>query len=255
MKTGSISFKGENPIGRHFGFGEMSHAGDYEVVGVAADMRYLTYNFKEPDRAMFFLPAVQHTRYTKAEDIASENGAHYLSNLVLSVSGKPDHLETQVRHAISEVDPNLSLIDFTDYEEMLHRDFSRQDMIAKLTLMFGVLALLLAAVGLYGVTAYTVEQRTSEIGIRMALGADRGTVLKMVLRAAFSQVGIGLAIGIPAAIGAGRLITNQLYTVKPYDPAVLVLAVFALGGAALTAATFPAKRAAAINPMDALRTE
>jgi len=248
-------FKGENPIGKHFGLNEMSHAGDYEVVGVAEDMRYITYNLKDPDRPMFFLPAVQHTKYTKEAEIAGENGAHYLTDLVLSVSGKPDHLDTQVRHAISEIDPNLSLIDFTDYEEMLHRDFSQQDMVAKLTLMFGALALVLAAVGLYGVTAYMVEQRTSEIGIRMALGADRGTVLKMVLRAAFSQIGIGLAIGVPAAIGAGRLITNQLYGVKPYDPVVLVLAVLALGGAALTAATIPAQRAAATNPMNALRSE
>jgi ABC-type antimicrobial peptide transport system permease subunit len=204
---------------------------------------------------MFFLPSVQHTRYTKPEDIAGENGGHYLSNLVLSVSGKPDHLGTQVKNAMSEVDPNLSLIDFTDYQELLHRDFSQQDMIAKLALMFGALALILAAVGLYGVTAYTVEQRTSEIGIRMALGADRSKVLSMVLRAAFSQIGIGLAIGIPAAIGAGRLITKQLYGVKPYDPAVLILAVLALGGAALAAAAIPARRAAATNPMTALRSE
>ena len=248
-------FKGENPIGQHFGLNEMSHAGDYEVVGVAADMRYLTYDFKEPDREMFFLPAVQHTRYTKEVDIAGEQGAHYLTDLVLSVSGKPDHLEAQVRSALSEIDPNLSLIDFRDYQETLHRDFSQQDMIAKLTLMFGAMALVLAAVGLYGVTAYTVEQRTSEIGIRMALGADRRTVLVMVMRAAFMQIGFGLAIGVPAAIGAGRLITDQLYAVKPYDPAVLTLAALALGGAALMASLVPAQRAAATDPINALRSE
>ena len=248
-------FKGENPIGKRFGMDEMSHAGDYEVVGVAADMRYLTYNLKDPDREMFFLPAVQHTKYTKQAEIDGENGAHYLNSLVLSVSGKPDHLGTQVRKAISDIDPNIAMIDFTDYEELLHRDFSQQDMIAKLTLMFGVLALVLAAVGLYGVTAYTVEQRTGEIGIRMALGADRGRVLTMVLRAAFTQIGVGLIIGVPAAIGAGWLMTHQLYGVKPYDPAVLVLAVLALGGAALTAALIPAQRAAATNPVNALRSE
>jgi MacB-like periplasmic core domain len=145
-------FKGENPIRKRFGIGEMSHAGDYEVVGVAADMRYLI-NSRDPARPMFFLPAVQHTKYTKSADIAGENGGHYLANLVLSVSGKRDHLETQVRSAISEIDPNLSLIDFTYYEETLRRDFSKQDMIAKLVLMFGALA----AVGFYGVTAYMVE--------------------------------------------------------------------------------------------------
>lgn len=248
-------FNGENPIGKHFGQNEMSHAGDFEVVGVAANMRYVPYNLKAPPRAMFFLPAVQHTKYTKKAEIAGENGAHYLTNLIFSVSGRPDHLETQVRSAISEIDPNLSLIDFTDYEEVLHRDFSQQDMIAKLTLMFGALALILAAVGLYGVTAYSVEQRTSEIGIRMALGADRSKVLIMILRAAFTQIGVGLAVGVPAAIGAGRLITSQLYEVKPYDPIVLSLAVVALGGAALTAALIPAQRASATNPINALRSE
>ncbi len=248
-------FKGENPIGKRFGTDEMSHAGDYEVVGVAADMRYLTYNLKDPPRAMFFLPAVQHTKYTKQEQIDGENGAHYLNNIILSVSGKPDHLGTQVRKAISDIDPNIAVQDFTDYEELLHRDFSQQDMIAKLTLMFGVLALVLAAVGLYGVTAYTVEQRTGEIGIRMALGADRGRVLTMVLRAAFTQIVVGLIIGVPAAIGAGWLMTHQLYGVKPYDPVMLVAAVVALGGAALTAALIPAQRAAATNPMNALRSE
>lgn len=134
-------------------------------------------------------------------------------------------------------------------------EHSQQDMIAKLTLMFGGLALILAAVGLYGVTAYTVEQRTSEIGIRMALGANRRTVLVMVLRAAFMQIGFGLAIGVPAAIGAGRLITGQLYAVKPYDPAVLTLAALALGSAALMASLIPAQRAAATDPMNALRSE
>jgi len=161
----------------------------------------------------------------------------------------------QVRRALSEIDPNLPLLDFASYRETLHRDFGQQDMIAKLTLIFGLLALVLAAIGLYGVTAYTVEQRTNEIGIRMALGADRKSALAMVLRGAFLQVGIGLAIGIPTAIGAGRAITNQLYSVKPYDPAVLAIATLALGLAALIAALIPAQRAASVEPMQALRAE
>ncbi len=247
-------FKGENPIGKHFGLNEMIHAGDYEVVGVAEDMRYLNYGFKDPNRPMFYLPAVQHTKYTKQKEIDGEQGAHYLSNIVLWIPGNPDALETQVRHAIAEIDPNLALIDFSSYAETLDRDFGQQNMIARLTLLFGGLALVLAAVGLYGVTAYTVEQRTNEIGIRMALGADRGTVLKMVLRGAFLQVAIGLAIGIPAAIGAGRLMTTQLYAVKPYDPAMLAFATLALGLAAFAAAVIPARRAASVNPSLALRS-
>src|SRR4029077_16312123 len=132
-------------------------------------------------------------------------------------------------------------------------DFQQENMIATLTTLFGVLGLLLAAVGLYGVMAYTVEQRTSEIGVRMAMGADRGKVMKMVLRAAFSQIGIGLALGIPAAIGAGKLMNDQLFGVKPWDPIMLSLAALMLGLAALLASVIPARRAAGVEPMVALR--
>jgi putative ABC transport system permease protein len=248
-------FKGENPIGKHFGMNEMSHAGDYEVVGVAADMRYLNYDLTSPDREMFYLPAVQRTKFTKLEDIEGENSNHYLANIVLWAPGKPDAIETQVRKALSDIDPNLVLVDFADYPGLLDRDFGQQDLIAKLTLLFGALALMLAAVGLYGVTSYTVEQRTNEIGIRMALGADRGKVLGMILRIAFGQALIGLVIGIPAAIEAGRAMSDELYAVKPYDPAVLALATLLLGLAALLAAVIPARRAASVDPTQALRAE
>jgi ABC-type antimicrobial peptide transport system permease subunit len=198
---------------------------------------------------------LQHTKFTKPLEIEEEKGAHYMGNFVLWIPGEPQGLEMQVRKALSEIDPNLALLDFASYDEVLARDFGQQDMIAKLTLIFGALALALAAIGLYGVTAYTVEQRTGEIGIRMALGADRGNVLGMVLRGAFWQVAIGLAIGIPAAIGAGRAMNDQLYVVKPYDPAILALAAVALALAALAAAVVPARRALSVNPTDALRAE
>jgi predicted permease len=247
--------KGENPIGKRFGENEMSHAGDFEIVGVAADMRYLNYGFKDPDRPMYFLPGAQHTRYTKPEEIAGENAGHYFENLIVWAPGKPEGLEMQVRKALSEIDPNLPLLDFTSYHETLSRDFGQQDMIAKLTLIFGVLALGLAAIGLYGVMSYSVEQRTGEIGIRMALGADRGSVLAMVLRSAFMQIAIGLGIGIPAAIAAGRALSDQLYAVKPYDPVILAVATLVLGLASLIAAGVPARRAVNVNPTEALRSE
>jgi putative ABC transport system permease protein len=122
-------------------------------------------------------------------------------------------------------------------------------------LLFGGLALILAAVGLYGVTTYTVEQRTSEIGVRMALGADRQQILKMVLQGAFSQIGIGLTLGIPAAIGAGRLISNQLYGMKSWNPTMLAISILILGSAALLASAIPSLRAATVEPMLALRNE
>jgi putative ABC transport system permease protein len=248
-------FKGENPIGRHFGIDDITHAGDFEIVGVAANMRYITYDLKNSDRPMFFLPSSQHVVYSTKNDNAGERWSHYFYNLVVWLPGHPDSPETQVRRALAEIDPNLALTDFAKYDEVLEHAFSQQELIANLTMLFGALALVLAAVGLYGVTAYAVEQRTNEIGIRMALGANRNTVLSLVLRSAFLQVLIGLAIGIPAAIGAGRAITDQLYGVKPYDPAMLAVATLLLGLAALLASVIPARRAAAIEPMRALRTE
>ena len=154
-----------------------------------------------------------------------------------------------------DVDPNLLVYGVQSYAEVIHGDFAQQNMIATLTWLFGALALVLAAVGLYGVTAYGVEQRTSEIGVRMALGADRGSVLVMVLREAFWQVGIGLALGIPAAIGAGYLIASQLFGVMPWDPLMLSGATLLLGLAALLAALFPARRAMKVDPMIALKYE
>ncbi|HEY2467313.1 MAG TPA: ABC transporter permease [Terracidiphilus sp.] len=248
-------FKGQNPIGKHFGIDDISHAGDFEIVGVAANMRYITYDLKSPARPMFFLPSSQQIVYATASDVAGEKWSHYFYNLVIWLPGRPDSPETQVRHALMEVDPNLALTSFAKYEDTIERDFGQQELIANLTMLFGALALVLAAVGLYGVTAYTVEQRTNEIGIRMALGADRSSVLGMILRSAFLQVLIGLVIGVPAAIATGRAITDQLYGVRPYDPAMLAIATFLLGIAAFLASVIPARRAASSDPIEALRIE
>jgi putative ABC transport system permease protein len=147
------------------------------------------------------------------------------------------------------------MYDLQPYSRVVRGTFDQQNMIASLTWLFGAVGLVLAAVGLYGVTAYGVEQRTSEIGVRMALGADRGSVVAMVLRGAFWQVGIGLGIGIPAAIGAGYLIASQLFGVAPWNPLLLASAIALLGLTALVAAVIPAQRAAGIDPMRALRSE
>ena len=134
-------------------------------------------------------------------------------------------------------------------------NFAQQEMLAKLTSLFGLLALALASVGLYGVTAYSVERRTSEIGIRMALGADRLSVLKLVLQGAFLQIGIGLAIGIPITILAGRAMTHQLFGVKPYAPDILLVTTVLLSFFSFIATVVPARRAAVLEPIRALRTE
>ena len=141
------------------------------------------------------------------------------------------------------------------FGEQVARNFDQERLIARLAELFGALALILACVGLYGVTAYGVARRSNEIGIRMALGADRKNVLGLVLRAALAQLGFGLAIGIPVALAGGSLLASQLYGVKSYDPIILGLAVVVLGGCAMFAAFMPARRASHVDPLVALRYE
>ncbi len=248
-------FKGQNPIGQHFGIDKIKYSATFEIVGVTKDMRYLTYDYKDPVRPMFWLPEAQTVQYDDPAFVSGEIWSHYLYNIVIWAPGNPPGMEDRVRKALASVDPNLVLYGVDPYTKVLSADFQQQNMIATLTTLFGVLGLLLAAVGLYGVMAYTVEQRTSEIGVRMALGADRGSVVKMVLRGAFSQVGTGLALGIPAAVGAGMLMSRQLFQVKPWDPVMLSVATLLLALAALLASVIPARRAAGVEPMVALRNE
>ncbi|HEX3986052.1 MAG TPA: ABC transporter permease [Acidobacteriaceae bacterium] len=248
-------FKGESPIGRHFGPDKMKYAGMYTVVGVARNMRYMAYDFDKPVGPMFYVPEAQTAHFDEEQMKSGETWSHYLYNIVLDAPGHPANLQAQVKKALADIDPNLVLQGVDKYSDVLAGDFQQQSMIATLTLLFGGLGLVLAAVGLYGVTAYTVEQRTSEIGVRMALGADRGSVVRMVLRGAFLQVGIGLALGIPAAILAGRAMAGQLYGVRPWDPAMLAAATAMLAMAAFLAAVIPARRAAGLDPVEALRNE
>ena len=154
---------------------------------------------------------------------AFEESSHDLNAIVLKTEGNIPGLEAQVRRAIAQVNADLAVIDFMSFATQVDGNFAQQEMLAKLTSLFGLLALALASVGLYGVTAYSVERRTSEIGIRMALGADRLSVLKLVMHGAFLQIGIGLAIGIPITILAGRAMTHQLFGVKPYAPDILLV--------------------------------
>jgi ABC-type antimicrobial peptide transport system permease subunit len=204
---------------------------------------------------MFWLPEAQTVEYDDPAYVSGEIWSHYLYNIVLWGSGNIPGIEEQVRKALAGVDPNLVLYGVDPYGRVLSADFQQQNMIATLTMLFGVLGLVLAAVGLYGVLAYTVERRTGEIGVRMALGADRGRVIGMVLGGAFWQVGIGLLLGIPAAIAAGVLMSSQLFGVQPWDPVMLMFATLILSLGALLASAIPAWRAAGVEPMVALRTE
>jgi ABC-type antimicrobial peptide transport system permease subunit len=143
----------------------------------------------------------------------------------------------------------------SSYSDQLSRNFTQEELVTRLTSLFGLLALMLAAIGLYGVTAYAVARRTSEIGIRMALGASRESVLTMVLKNALIQASIGLAIGLPLAYAGGRLVQSSLYQTDAFQPYVLLAVIVLLLLAATSAALIPARRAASIDPMQALRIE
>ncbi len=211
-------------------------------------------NTEEP-RPIFFVPLAQRIKYDDALLQMVEDTTHYIEGAVLQLHGSSDGLEPQVRRILSDIDPNLTLLKVQTLQQQVDAEFDQQRAVAQMTGMFGILALILAAVGLYGVTAYSVERRTSEIGVRMALGADRGNVVSLVLRGAFLQIVIGLCIGIPISIGCAQLIAAQLYHVRGWDPLVLGGSMFALGLSALIASIIPARRAASINPVKALRTE
>ncbi len=248
-------FKNQNPIGQHFGIDRIRYASTYEIVGVVKDMRYMTWDYKDPVGPMFWVSEKQNVRYDDPVFSDGEKYSHFLYNIVIWAPGDPPGMETRVRKAMASVDASLVLNSVDPYSKVVSADFQQQNMIATLTTLFGLLGLVLAAVGLYGVMAYTVEQSTNEIGLRMALGADRKHVVAMVLRGALWQVGIGLGIGIPLAVLAGKLMKDQLFDVKPWDPVMLVGATVLLALAALVASIVPVRRAAGVEPMLALRNE
>jgi ABC-type antimicrobial peptide transport system permease subunit len=204
---------------------------------------------------MYFLAQGQSAHNPDPRYQQFEDRSNYLNAIEIETRGEVSGLEMQLRRVLSQINPDLAVVDFQSFAAQVKSNFMQQAMIAKLTSFFGILALILASIGLYGVTSYSVERRTSEIGIRMALGADRMNMLGMVLRGAFLQVGIGLAIGIPVTIFGGHVMASQLYGVKPHDPAVMVITTIVLAVAAFIAAVIPARRAANTEPMLALRTE
>jgi putative ABC transport system permease protein len=247
-------YKNGDPIGQHFGDIDQQHSATYEIVGVTEDTNY--WQPTSHMRPMFFLAAAQWVKYEDPRAQMFEDISHLEMNAVeLQTNGAVPGLEAQVRRALAQLNPNLTVIDFETFAGQVSDNFNQQSMIAQLTSLFGLLALVLASIGLYGVTAYSVARRTGEIGIRMALGADRMNVLKMVLKGAFLQVAIGLAIGIPLTILGGRAMASQLFGIKPYDPLILMTTMVVLAAAAFVASAIPARRAANVEPMEALRTE
>jgi macrolide transport system ATP-binding/permease protein len=241
---------GENPIGQHFGYREAKSSADFKIVGVVEDTKYE--NARDAARPMFFLPMLQQSHSNPPKEL---DASLYAETLVLQMKVVTPGLENRVRQALASVDPNLTVDQYETFAHQIDGNFNAERMITQLTLLFGVLALVLASVGLYGVTSYMVAQRTPEIGIRMALGAPRAEVVRMVLRSALLQVGIGLAIGIPTALLCVRFVKSQLYNVSGEDVWVMAGAVLALALSACIAGLIPARRAASTDPMRALRAE
>ena len=246
-------FPKEDPLGKRFGIGDVSHGGDFEIVGIVEDAKYQ--DARQPAYATFFLPFLQTVKYNKPSSDSAMQRSNYIGDIELRVAGKPENLEPALRRTLAEIDPNFAILDVMSFTEQLARNFNQDRLMARLTELFGLLALVLACVGLYGVTAYSVARRTSEFGIRLALGATRVSMLALVLRGALVQLAIGVAIGIPAALAGGHLLASQLYGVKRYDPIILGAAVFVLAGCAMVAGLVPARRATKIDPMVALRYE
>jgi predicted permease len=250
-------FPNEDPIGRHLGLGEESgHAMDFEIVGIVDDAKYVA--AEEPAWRTFFIPLLQTVPYSAEGLVSMQARSIFIRDIEVRVAGGDAAIETvgaSVRRALADIDPNLTVTALMTFDEQLKRNFNQERLVAGLTSLYGQLELLLAAIGLYGITAHHVARRTSEIGIRMALGADRRRVLAMVLRRALAQTMIGLAIGLPTALLAGRFLSNQLYGVSAHDPVVVVGALALLVVVAVIAGLIPARRAASIDPIRALKTD
>ncbi len=246
-------FPKEDPIGRHFGVFEHKYAGAFEIVGVVADAKYN--NPREKQRPMYFRPLTQTLQVTDPNQIMAEGRSLYINSVTLHFSNPPQNVDAMVRRTLADIDPNLTVIDLHSLDYQVSDNFNQERLIARLTMLFGILALILASVGLYGITSYAVARRTSEIGLRMALGANRANVVRMVLRGAFLQVGMGLALGIPIALVGAHYMADQLYATRSYDPWSILIAVIVLSVAAALAGFIPARRASSIEPMEALRIE
>jgi predicted permease len=247
-------FPNQDPIGKHFGVDFPKYSGAWQIVGVFRDFKMV--RPREDVNPVYLRPlAQQFTAYTEPDMISSEAESMDMRAMIVDFVAPPSNVDALMRNTLAAIDPNLSVSDLRSFSEQVAGNFDQERLIARLSTLFGVLALILASIGLYGVMSYFVARRTSEIGIRMALGATRNSVVSLVLRGALWQILLGLAFGIPASFYAGYLMKSLLYGVVSYDPLALTIAPLMLVLCAAAAAIVPARRAATIEPMLALRSE
>ncbi|MGH9433543.1 MAG: ABC transporter permease [Terriglobia bacterium] len=245
----------EDPLNQHFGLDIPENAGTFRIVGVVRDAKFQSWRLNKPANPMFFVPLAQSVNYPQELMKKLEMRSHFIEGAMLVTHTPVGELEPLLTRTLADVDPNFTIISVRTMQQQVALAFDQQRAVAGLAALFGIVALLLASIGLYGVTAYSVARRTNEIGIRMALGADRPKVVKLVLRGAFQHVVVGLILGLPLAVGAGRLISSRLYGLTIWDPYALTLAAGALAICAFFAAIIPALRAASVSPVSALRIE
>jgi len=245
----------ENPLDQHFGIDLPENASTIRIVGIVRDAKFAGWGLDKPARPMFYVPLAQTVNYQHELLKKIELRSHFMGGLMLVTDLPTGQLEALLTRTLADLDPNLTFNSIRTMRQQVELSFDQERAVASLAGLFGIVALLMAAVGLYGVTAYSVAQKTNEIGIRMALGADRYKVVQLVLSGAFARVLFGLLLGLPLSVGAGKLISAQLYGVKWWDPLALAVAAGALALCSFVAAMIPANRAASIAPMNALRIE
>ena len=245
-------FGDADPIGRRIG----QTVPEIEIVGVVGDAKYQ--DGRRAPREMFFLPYLQETAESRARAVqmgVKLDRSHYPQAIEIHTDRAVAGLELEVRRAMADVDRRITVRSMLTMNEQVAGAFNLERLIARLTGAFGVVAVMLACLGLYGVTAYSVTRRTREIGVRMAVGAAWPRVVVTVVRSAVVQVVIGAALGLPAALFAGRFLQARLFGISPYDPAALAAGVALLGLSAAIAALIPAGRAARMDPVRALRVD
>lgn len=233
-------FGDADPIGRFVSI--PGFVGDTSWIQIVGEIRAIkVHDLREPDPLMLYLPLFQ----------LPEGGATFEMRTAMD----PEYVQTAAFAEAKAIDPRLPVYSVKTLDNQLDDSLVQERLVASLSELFGFLALLLTCVGLYGLMAYTVNRRTGEIGIRMALGAERAGIARMILRETLLLVICGLAIGLPGAVIASRLIASQLFGLKPADPITFSVACLVIAAAALAASYVPSRRAASIDPMRALRTE
>jgi predicted permease len=235
-------FPNSSPIGHRFSIGEASdHPGEIEVIGVVKNAKH--FSLDEGSLMAAYFPCAQSPGFFEDFAVRYAPGA----NKQEIISG--------VRRSIAEINPNILVNSISSLEEQVDRSIATQSLIAQLSTFFGILAVFLSCIGIYGLLSYSVARRTSELGIRLALGAQSRNLLWMILRESLLLLSIGLVIGIPVALTSTKVLKDLLYQLSPLDPTAIITAIGAVACMTVAAAWLPARRATRINPVQALRTE